>query len=491
MSITVADRLAAGAFHPVGVPVPLPELLAIVHEYIGAGRLDAAERLLAHVLASSPSQAEALHLRGFSAFRQRRIEDAAALMEAALAAGANRPRQLCNLAEVYRILGRLDAGIALAGQASALAPTDPAPHFNEAMLRYDRQELGLCIRAARRAIALKRDMAEAHMRLGQALLLTGAFAEGWEEYEWRYRIAGAQPLFPAQFSSKPGHAQWDGGALGAGNVLLLVADQGFGDVLMFCRFLPWAMARCADIAVACSVEVIELLRRAYPGPSYFTQWDEAPDYQAFCPLSGLPRLAAATPDIIEGMSPYLTSDAGRRYATLEWLDAETPRGALRVGLAWAGRPSHHNDCNRSLRLDALAPLTTTPGVSFISLQKGAAGAQLRNVSQQTSILDAGARLHDFEDTAALVDCLDLVVAVDTSVVHVAGALGKPVWAMLPFAPDWRWLSGRRVSPWYPSCELYRQSAPGDWEGVVAAVAADFNQLAQAARHLAASDLGVR
>ncbi len=311
------------------------------------------------------------------------------------------------------------------------------------------------------------------MRLGQALLSAGSFAEGWEEYEWRYRIADAQPLFPPEISSRPGHVQWDGRTLGAGQTLLLVADQGFGDVLMFCRLLPWAMARCADVAVACSAEVIDLLRRVYPGPIYFTQWREAPAYAAYCPLSGLPRLAGTTPDAVYGQPPYLNSDAGRRQAMLAWLEAETPGDQLRVGIAWAGRPSHHNDRNRSVRLDTLAPLTTIPRVSFVSLQKGEASAQL---SHEPSILDASARLHDFEDTAALVDCLDLVIAVDTSVVHLAGALGKPVWAMLPFAPDWRWLNGRRIAVWYPSCELYRQFAPGDWSSVVSAVASDLDGL---------------
>lgn len=485
MTTAAVGRVPMGASHAIGVSVPLSDLLAIVHEYIGAGRFGAAERLLAYALVGSPNQAEALHLRGFIAFRQGRMGDAAKLMEAALAAGANLPRQLCSLAEVYRILGRLDAGISLARQASAVAPTDPTPHFTEAMLRFDRQELDLCIRAARRAIALKLDMAEAHMRLGQALLLAGAFAEGWEEYEWRYRIAEAPPLIPAELSRRAGHVQWDGGTLGAGQPLLVVADQGFGDVLMFCRFLPWAMARCADIAVACSVEVVALLRRVYPGPRYFTQWNEAPDYAAFCPLSGLPRLAAVTVDAVDGKPPYIAPDPARRAAMLEWLEAATPREALRVGLAWAGRPSHHNDRNRSLRLDALAALTTIPGVAFVSLQKGAAGAQLGHAATAASILDASARLRDFEDAAALVDCLDLVVAVDTAVVHLAGALGKPVWAMLPFAPDWRWLSGRRVSLWYASCELYRQPAPGDWDSVVASVADDLSELARAARSLAA------
>ncbi len=452
----------------IGVSVPLPELLAVVHEYIKSGRLDAADRLLAHVRTAAPDHPQALHLSGTVALKQRRVADAVALMEAAVAAGAGAPQQLGNLAEAYRVQGRLDDGLAMARRAQAVAPTDASHHFNEAMLRYDRQELDLCIRAARRAVALKPDMAEAHMRLGQALLASGAYPEGWAEYEWRYRIAGAQPLLPPGLTLASRHAPWDGRPLGPDRPLLLVADQGFGDVVMFSRFLPWAMARATDVAVACSAELLGLLRRVFPQPRHLTQWEDAASCAVHCPFSGLPRLAGATPGAIPGAAPYLTADVAGRAAMLEWLGAAAPGARLRVGLAWAGRPSHPNDRNRSMRLDALLPLLATAGAAFVSLQKGEAAAQLATVP----MLDASGALRSFEDTAALVDCLDLVIAVDTSVAHLAGALGKPVWVLLPFAPDWRWMAGRHDSPWYSTCRLYRQSAPGEWGDAVAAAAGD-------------------
>lgn len=465
----------ARAPSPAGITVPLPDVLAIVQEYVKAGRLDAADRMLAHVLASSPGNPQALHLSGVVAFKQGRVGDAAALMEAALRAGAHAPRQLGNLAEAYRVLGRLDDGLAAARRAAAMAPTEAVHHFNEAMLRYDRQELDLCIRAARRAVALKADMADAHMRLGQALLASGAYAEGWAEYEWRYRIAGAAPLFPPGPLSDARPVQWDGRPLGADQPLLLIADQGFGDVVMFSRFLPWAMARVADAAVACGQEMVDLLRRVFPGPRYLTRWQEARGYRVYCPFSGLPRLAGATPGSVGGNVPYLTADANKRAAMFEWLNAGTPAGRLRVGVAWAGRSSHHNDRNRSMRLDRLAPVLATAGAAFVSLQKGEAAAQLSGLPATVPLLDASAMLHSFEDTAALIDCLDLVIAVDTSVVHLAGALGKPAWALLPFAADWRWMTGRSDSPWYPTCRLYRQAAPGEWGDAASLVAADLHR----------------
>ena len=239
MSATLAARPAASP-SPATVPMPVDELMAVAREYVDAARLDAADRLLGHVLAAQPRHAEALHLSGFIAFKKNRFEPAAEKMERALAAGAGAARQLCNLAEVYRVLGRTEDGLAAIRRACALTPSDPVCHFNEAMLRYERMQPRECIEAARRAILLKPDMAEAHMRLAQTLLLTEAFEEGWAGVRVAYGIAGAQKLLPAEFARAGASPGWDGRALGPGERLLLIADQGFGDVLMFARYLPWA-----------------------------------------------------------------------------------------------------------------------------------------------------------------------------------------------------------------------------------------------------------
>ncbi len=465
------QSLAAAAATPT-VAVPLPELLAVVREYIDAGRFDAAGRLLAHLLATQPRHPEALHLSGFIAFKRGRIEQAAEIMEQALAAGAQAPRQLCNLAEVYRIQGRIAEGLAAIRRAAAMAPTDPICHFNEAMLHYEQLDTDACIRAARRAIALRPDMPEAHMRLGQTLLLTGAFAEGWAEYEWRYRIAGAQPLMPAQFLARGARPQWDGSRLGPGQRLLLVADQGFGDVLMFARYLPWASGRAEQVTVACSGELAPLLARLFPGPAYHARWDDIPDHAAYCPLSGLPRLAGTLLETVPAPVPYVCAEPSRAQAMRAWLDARAAGGQRRVGIAWAGRPTHNNDRNRTVALATLAPLAGVAGVTFVSLQKGPAAAQIAGWPDRARLLDAAPLLHGFEDTAALVANLDLVVCVDTSLGHVAGALDRPAWVMLPFAPDWRWLMGRMESPWYPSLRLYRQPRPQAWADVIEHVAED-------------------
>ncbi len=447
------------------VPVPVAELLGVVREYIDAGRYDGADRLLGHIIAASPRHAEALHLRGFIAFKRNRGEAAAALMEQALAAGPATPRQLCNLAEVYRLLGRFDDGLVAIRRAQALAPSDAVGHFNEAMLRYERQETDQCIRAARRAIALKPDLPEAHMRLGQTLLLTGALQEGWEEYEWRYQITGAQPLMPK--TDKP---QWNGRPLGEGEALLLVADQGFGDVIMFARFLPWAMARCRSLVVATSVEMRPLLERHFPGPTYFSRWDEAPPFAAFCPFSGLPRLAGTRIVSIPADIPYLRALPERVAKWRARLAELAPPGRPRVAIAWAGRPTHNNDRNRSLALDLLAPLGAVDGIALLAVQKGPAAAQAAQWQGRAPLVVLDAEIADFDDTAGILENIDLLLCVDTSLGHLAGAMGRPAWVMLPHAPDWRWLLARDDSPWYPSLRLFRQPAPRAWPPVIAEVA---------------------
>ncbi len=282
---------------------------------------------------------------------------------------------------------------------------------------------------------------------------------------------------PAPFVARGARPQWDGKELEAGKILLLVADQGFGDVLMFSRYLPWALARAKRTVVACSAEMLPLLARLFPGPSYHGRWDDIPDYAAFCPFSGLPRLAGTNAGNIPAEIPYVRPDPARVQAMRAWLDPHTPAGHRRVGIAWAGRPTHNNDRNRTVPLSTLFPLASVPGHVFVSLQKGPAKNQLAEWPGKVPPLDADPLLQTFDDTAALVENLDLVVCVDTSVGHVAGALGKPAWVLLPFAPDWRWMIGRMDTPWYPSLRLYRQPRAKEWGNAVEHIMEDFARLA--------------
>jgi hypothetical protein len=281
------------------------------------------------------------------------------------------------------------------------------------------------------------------------------------------RLAGVPPLLPP--TDRP---QWDGRPLGAGESLLLIADQGYGDAIQFARYIPWAAGRCREVAVACSAELQPAVAQLPGIARLFDHWENAPDFTAFCPLSGLPRLAGTRLDTIPAPIPYLRADEAKFAEWAERLWALLPRGYRRIGIAWAGRPTHRNDKRRSTRLACLAPLAALPGVALVSLQKGAAQAEIGTYWGPAPLLNLGPEIRDFGDTMAILECLERVVTVDTAVAHLAGAMGKPVSVMLPNAPDWRWLMHRSDSPWYPTARLFRQSAERRWEPVVAAVAAD-------------------
>jgi len=264
------------------------------------------------------------------------------------------------------------------------------------------------------------------------------------------------------------HSQWDGGPLGD-RTLLLVADQGFGDSIQFCRYIPWVRQRCGDVVIAADIVLHPLLRQVRPDVRLVCRWEECPPFVAYCPLSGLPRLHGTRLDTIPDSVPYLKSDPDRSPAWRARLGGLVPPNARRIGVVWAGRATHNNDANRSMRLAELRPLADMGGVALVSLQKGPGQAEIAAYFGRAPLLNVGAAVADFVDTMAIIDTLELVVTVDTAVAHLAGAMGKTVWIMLPYAPDWRWLLGRNDSPWYPTVRLFRQPRPGDWHSVARSV----------------------
>jgi Flp pilus assembly protein TadD len=445
------------------IPVPAAELLAIAQEYLESGRPEAAGRMARHLLAAAPDAPEALLLAGLAAFHAGRPEEAGDLVARA-APLAGTAAAWRSLAEIRRTQARLEEALGAARHALTLNPADPLALFQLALVLYDRQELPACLAAARAALELRPAMPEARMKLAQALLATGDFAAGWPEYEWRWRIQGAPAPLPE--TDRP---MWNGAPIAA--PLLLVADQGYGDAIMFARYLPWVLARAPGAVVAASAELHPLLRAIQPGLALVDRWEDVPGFAAWCPFSSLPLLHGTTLETIPAAIPYLRPDPARAAAWQARLAAALPEGHLRVGLAWAGRPTHPNDANRSTALATLAPLAALPNIAFVSLQKGPAAAEANHWPGPATLLALDAELHGFEDTAALLPALDLVLSVDTALVHLAGAMGRPCWVMLPFAPDWRWLAGRADSPWYPSLRLFRPTAPRAWPALVAQLAA--------------------
>jgi hypothetical protein len=242
--------------------------------------------------------------------------------------------------------------------------------------------------------------------------------------------------------------------------------------------------RCHEVILGCSVEMLSLLKRI-PGVTHaHHRWNEIPGHAAYCRLSSLPGLFHTVMDTIPTGVPYLTPDPARVAAWAERLDAQIPAGTKRVGLAWSGRPTHPNDRRRSMQLSRLASIGAIDGHAFVSLQKPFPPADMEAVPQFPGLADMSSALTDFDETAAIIANLDLVITVDTSMGHLAGALGKPVWILVSKASDWRWLVDRNNTPWYPTARLFRQSQPGVWDPVVADVAAALS----AARNAKPSDL---
>ena len=457
----------AAPAHPM-VPMPFNLMLGIATRAEEAGRIDEAEPIAAHLMRAFPDEPRVLHLAGIIAFRTNRRPLAVSLLERAIAREPRNGLYLRNISEMYRVVGRLDDALGAARRAVALQPGDSAALHNQAVIHHERGEIELGLACSRRAVSLRPDMAGAHFAIAEAQLLRGEYAEGWEEYEWRFRMPSVPPLLPPPLQR--GRAQWGGSSLGQSR-LLLIGDQGFGDVIQFSRYIPWAVARGQPTVLATSNEMAPLMRRMFPDLAIATNWAECANSAAYCPLSGLPRLHGTRLDTIPPPLP-IPVDPERAALWRTKLDLAIPPGLRRVGLVWAGRPTHRNDRNRTMPLALLArPLAEVPGIALVSLQKGEAAAEIASYTGRAMLADAARDITDYEDTVAILAMLDLVVTVDTSVAHIAGAMGRPCWILLPFTCDWRWLRERADSPWYPSVRLFRQRAAARWDEPLAAVAA--------------------
>jgi hypothetical protein len=380
-----------------------------------------------------------------------------------------------NLAVALCDLRRHAEAETCAREALRLRPDYADAHSNLGMVLFDLRRLLEAETSYREALRLEPDFPQAHMNLSSALLITGRFEEGWEEHEWRWKarhMAGGARGFSAPL--------WSGEVLGEGGVLLLHAEQGLGDTLQFCRYAPLAAAR-ARVVLEVQAPLARLLS-SLPGVSQVIARGEAlPAFDAQAPLLSLPRAFGTTIETVPARVPYLAADPdqaaawGRRLAALP---------GLKVGLCWAGEPRAGFpelaaiDARRSISLAALAPLAKVAGVSFVSLQKGAPAAQAADPPPPMALFDYTAELADFADTAALVENLDLVISVDTSVAHLAGAMARPVWLLNRFDTCWRWLLDRQDSPWYPTLRLFRQTTPGDWTSVIADLRQALHTLAQ-------------
>jgi Tfp pilus assembly protein PilF len=451
---------------PSATPVNLTEqALARAQAAVQAKRFGEAGGICDDLLASQPDLAPALALSGMVAAHAGEIDRAIQLLERAVARQSGVAAWYGNLCTLYRLVHRMQDALNAGTQAVRLAPNNSDYLVNLSLVFTDLDERDRATACLLRALGVSPEHADAHLALAQNLLAQGEFEPGWLEYEWRNLTEAGKGQLP-KITSAP----WNGMRIPSGRILL-VGDQGYGDTLQFCRYIPMVAERCQEVILGCSVEMLSLLKRVPGVGQAHHRWNEIPGHAAYCRLSSLPGLFHTMQDTIPADIPYLTPDPARVAAWADRLGAQLPQGSKRVGLAWSGRPTHPNDRRRSLPLNSLAPFGAVGGHAFVSLQKPFPPTDMPAVHQFPGLIDVSSALTDFDETAAVIANLDLVVTVDTSMGHLAGAIGKPVWILLSKASDWRWLTDREDSPWYPSARLFRQPEPGAWAPVIASVTA--------------------
>jgi tetratricopeptide (TPR) repeat protein len=504
-----------------------------------AGKLVEAERLYRLVLQADPRQSRAWHNLGMIARDCRQLEaaielmsraivldgaqpmyhnnlggvlqlqsrsaDAAASYRRAIALAPDFAEAYCNLGSACKDLGRTAEAIEHYVRSIELNPNLAEAHFNLGVIRQSEGQYDEAIRCYENATRLKRgywqalnnlgtvyklqgqfseamacyqsalscdgDVAEAHRNRALLRLMLGDYEQGWPEYEWRWRVRGAPRVDFAQ-------PRWDGQPM-PGKTLLLRAEQGLGDAIQFVRYAPLARERSgARVLLQCPSSLRELLKDIEGVDRLVVDPGEEP-FDCYVPLLSVPAVFSTRVDTVPAKIPYLFAQPQR---VARWRAELASYSGLKIGIAWQGNPGYAADAQRSVPLASLAPLAACPGVQLFSLQKCHGCEQLAPLAEKLRIVDLGPSLDidaPFVDTAAVMMNLDLVVTSDTAIAHLAGALGVKVWVALPWVADWRWLTERRDSPWYPTMRLFRQTRMGQWSEV-------FNRISNEVKHVGGS-----
>jgi len=377
----------------------------------------------------NPAEIAALERQGRALLDAGQLEQAEALIRPSLASGSGPLALWRVLVQAIRPQGQIAETRAIQEMLVSMAPGDLSTRFN----------------------------------LAETLLLLGEFERGWREYVYRYSLAHTTAI-----ARKVQRPRWDGKPI-PGKALLIHDEQGYGDTFQFLRMVAWARERSkARVILEINAESLSLAQRFSGCDEVIVRGTLPGPFDTHCEMMSLPMAMGLTLANLPEPQPYLSADA-QRLAKWQQRLADLPRPL--VALVWAGRPTHFNDANRSLALSELAPLAL-PGVTFLSIQKGPAAAQALSPPPGMSLVSLSDEINDFEDTAAILTLADLLISVDSSPVHLAGALGRPAWVMLPFVPDWRWLLGRSDTPWYRDVRLFRQPSRGNWGAVMSTIASE-------------------
>jgi tetratricopeptide (TPR) repeat protein len=457
-------------------------------------------------LALKPGDADALHQRGNALLAVGRAQDALAAFEEVLTSIPRHPQARLNRGLALAALGRHAEAVAEFDLALAVSPANPAAHYNrgislfslgryaDAVAAYDGalsiapdhvkalNNRGLALQALNRheealtsyskALDVRKDYADAHFHHALALLTIGDFRRGFEKYEWRWRRTG----MPAHGRGY-GRPRWLGDYPLQRKTILLHAEQGLGDTIQFARYVPLLARTGAKVVLEVQPELKALLGQVEGAAAVAARGEGLPPFDVHCPLGSLPLALKTEPATIPADGPYVRADdahIAKWRPRIETLDR--PRAAL----AWSGNAQHMNDRNRSIALPCLAPLWSASSVRFVGIQRELRGGDAELLAREPRVMQIGAQLDDFADTAAVLAVVDLVITVDTSVAHLAGAMGRPVWILVPFSPDWRWTLSGESSRWYPTARLFRQPSLGDWDSVVERLRGELDRFARLA-----------
>jgi len=435
---------------------------------LSLGRSEEALAAFECAIALEPRYAEAHNNRGAILRERKDFAGALASFERAIAINPGYAAAHCNRGTTLNELNRPDEALACFGQAIALDGGMSKAHCGQASALFSLKRFEEARRSNARALALDPGFAEALWNEALFKLIAGEFAEGWELHEIRRQLPdwNVQVPFFLQDGVRQERPLWNGDTPLAGKTLLLQAEQGYGDFIQFARYLPLLCGQGARVIVEAGKRLLPLLATLEGEYEFVATGATMPAFELYCPVMSLARAFKTTLETVPAKLPYLFADPGKRNDILARLGEKT---APRIGLVWSGNPKHPADRARSVPLEKLAPLLAQP-FAFHALQKDIRPDDEAPM-QAFKIADHRDEQNDFSDAAALVAAMDLIVSVDTVVAHLAGAMGKPVWILLPWMADWRWLLEREDSPWYPSAQLFRQEHAGDWDGVCGRVAA--------------------
>jgi Flp pilus assembly protein TadD len=454
-----------------GTPTPAASsfdtLFAQATAAAAARDLPRAIELYDQAIAADPSRAEPYYKRGNALKDAGRLEAALADYNQAIERKPDYAYAFCNRAFVQQSLGSLEDALASYDQAIAIDPNDVLAHNNRAVLLQQMSRWEEALVGYDRAIAINPGYPDAHYNRSLTALFLGDFARGWQDFEWRWKIAQRINIGEPRNFPQP---LWLGNQPIAGKRLLIYAEQGLGDTLQFCRYVPLAAALGATVILEVQPSLVELAGTLAGASQVIAKGSPLPPYDYHCPLMSLPLAFNTTLESIPTPGKYLHP---RREKVAEWRAVLGERSVPRVGLVWSGNANNPIEARRRIPLADLLP-HLPPGFQYFRLQNDVRPEDAATLSATQQIISVGT-FQSFESTAALCECMDIVICVDTSVAHLSGALGQRTWLLLSYIPDWRWLLDREETPWYPGVKLYRQKTAGDWHEVLTQVAADLRR----------------